>query len=108
MKKTSRTAAIAIAVALTNAAATADGVLHFVELFSPTFSDGSIRRVRTDGTELQALVCTGDGARGHAVDSDEGVMYWSDVNADAIIRSDLAGFDPVAVISTGLEFPIAL
>jgi DNA-binding beta-propeller fold protein YncE len=89
-------------------AARADGSLYFADVFYPTFDDGAIRRVNTDGTGLETLVSTGGGLRGLAPNSDANWMYWSNVDSQVIARTHLDGSGPETIISSGLSFANAL
>ncbi len=81
------------------------GVLFFSEVFSPLFSDGSIKLVNTDGTRLQTLVKVGGGLRGMAVDASAGKLYWTDVINDVIRRANLFGSNPEDLVTARLAFP---
>jgi sugar lactone lactonase YvrE len=95
-------------LALGGAAALADGVLYFADIFCPTFDDGAVRRVNTDGTGLQTLVTIGGGLRGLAVNPPEDWFYWSDVDAEVIARAHLDGGGVETIINSGLSFANAL
>ena len=84
------------------------GVVYFAEVFNPTFSDGSIKRINTDGTGLETLVCTGGGLRGLAIDLIARNLYWTDVDHDVIRRANLNGTMPEDLVTTGLAFPNSL
>jgi hypothetical protein len=76
-------------------------------LFEPTFSDGRIEIVQTDGSGRQVLRDVGGGLRGVDVDVAEGYVYWSDVDTvriDRISLSNLVG-EPEGVITSDLGFP---
>ncbi len=83
----------------------AEGELYFVDVFNPTFSDGFIRSVYTDGSSLETIVDTGGGLRGLDVDAGAGKIYWTDVDDDAIRRANLDGSDQEDLVTTGLAFP---
>src|SRR5688572_925044 len=80
-------------LAIFGAAATpaAGQQLYFSDLFNPDFETGHINRVNTNGTGFSPLVNTGGGMRGLDVDLQAGKMYWADVNAFRIRRSNLDG-----------------
>lgn len=82
------------------------GQLFFTDVFSPTFSDGSIKRLNSNGKRLKSLVSTGDGARGLAVDPVNSKIYWSDVNRHVISKADLDGKHQKDIVTTGLDFPV--
>ena len=84
------------------------GVVYFAEVFNPTFSDGSIKRINTDGTGLETLVCTGGGLRGLAIDLIARNLYWTDVDHDVIRRANLNGTMPEDLVTTGLAFPMSI
>jgi DNA-binding beta-propeller fold protein YncE len=84
------------------------GQLFFTDLFSPTFSDGFIEEMNSDGRGLESLVATGGGARGIAVDSAKGEIYWSDVNRHVISKANLDGKRQKDIVTTGLVFPYAV
>ena len=88
--------------------AEAGGTLYFSDIFNPTFSDGWIRSVSTDGTGLQTLINTGGGLRGVAVDRSAGKLYWTNVDSDKIRRANLDGSNPEDLVTDGLAFPIAI
>jgi DNA-binding beta-propeller fold protein YncE len=81
----------AISMALAAATLPAGAQLYFTDVFLPTFEDGHIRRVNTDGGGLTELVNTGGGIRGLDVDMVGGKMYWADVNNLKIRRANLDG-----------------
>lgn len=86
----------------------AEGVLYFGDIFNPTFSDGWLRRVNTDGTGLETLVTTGGGLRGVSLDPGGGKVYWTNVDTDKIRRANLDGSNPEDLITTGLAFPMSI
>ena len=72
--------------------------------FSDPGSD-SIRRVRPDGTDLSVIVPDQEASLGIAIDQRAGPtggpiysLYWTDLNADAVRRSDLEGLSPVQTL----------
>ncbi len=104
--RTTHALLVVVAVLLLWAAPTeGGGVLFFSEVFNPTFSDGTIKRVNTDGTGLQTLVDVGGGLRGVAVDASAGKLYWTDVINDVIRRANLFGSNPEDLVTAGLAFP---
>ena len=85
----------------------ADGILYFADLFTGGFDQGSIKRIRTDGTGVHTLVCTGGGVRGFAIDVAGGKMYWSNVDDDVIRRANLDGSSPEELVSD-VPFPFSI
>lgn len=81
------------------------GTLYFAEIFNPERSDGSIRRVESDGSDMETLVNTGGGVRGLAVDLAGGKLYWTDVEALAIRRAGLDGDNQEDLVTDDLEWP---
>ncbi|MCK4341215.1 MAG: hypothetical protein KAY37_05765 [Phycisphaerae bacterium] len=67
---------LSAAVLLAAAPANAQETLYFADIFNPSFSDGYLRKVNTDGSGLQTLVNTGGGLRGVAVNRFAGKVYW--------------------------------
>ena len=65
--------------------------LFFTDVFLPTFTDGLIERLNSDGKRLKSVVSTGDGAHGIAVDPVNGIIYWSDTNHHVISKANLDG-----------------
>ncbi len=96
---------LAAAVLLAAATANAQETLYFADIFNPSFSDGYLRKVNTDGSGLQTLVNTGGGLRGVAVDRFAGKVYWTDVDDDAIRRANLDGSGAEDLVTAGLAFP---
>jgi DNA-binding beta-propeller fold protein YncE len=85
------------------------GDIYFADIFVPDIqTDGSIRRIGTDGTGLTTLVVTGRGLRSLDVDPVAGKIYWTDVDNFVIRRSDLDGGDIEDVVNSGLVFPAAI
>ena len=82
------------------------GQLFFTDVFSPTYSDGLIERMNSDGKGLKSLVPIGDGARGIAVDSVNGKIFWSDVDRHVISKANLDGKNQKDIVTTGLDFPL--
>jgi outer membrane protein assembly factor BamB len=81
--------------------------IYFVDIV-PGFSDGSIRRIGTDGSGLRTVYTTGSGIRSLDVDAASGTIYWTDVNTPSINRVGVDGSDPSAVFSFAVEFPSAV
>ena len=79
--------------------------LYFTEVFSPTFLDGRVQRIRTDGTELLNLKEVDDGLRGIAIDESAAELYWTNVESDTIVKFSSSKQTPQVVVSTGLAFP---
>jgi DNA-binding beta-propeller fold protein YncE len=98
----------AAATALSAAAARADGLVYFTDIFYPTYSDGFIRTVDTGGAQVQTVRTPGGGLRGIALDPDAGKLYWSDVDLDRIYRANLDGSYAELLPITGLAWPMAL
>lgn len=101
-------AALAALALLGAAPVAAEGTLYFADIFYPSFSDGYIYRVNTDGSDLQTLVNTGGGLRSIAIDQAGGKLYWTDVDDDAIRRANLDGSDPEDIVTEGLSWPMAI
>ncbi len=99
---------LAAVLLLTTAGARAQETIYFADIFYPTFSHGYIRKVNTQGAGLQTLVNTQDGLRGITVDRRAGKIYWTDVNDGAIRRCNLNGSGQEDIVTTGLEFPMAI
>ena len=87
------------------AVASAGGTLYFSDIFKPSFSDGYIRQVDTDGTGLDTILDVGGGLRAIDLDVAAGKIYWTDVDNDVIGRCNLDGSGAEDVITTGLLFP---
>ncbi|MGZ5052701.1 MAG: hypothetical protein ACXWF8_16950 [Methylobacter sp.] len=79
--------------------------LFATDVFLPTFSDGYIQRLDANGSGLKKVISTGDGARGIAVDTDHGEIFWSDVNRHVISKADLNGKHKKDIVTEKLEFP---
>ncbi len=90
------------------ASAQADGRLYFADIFNPTFNDGFVKQVNTDGGGLTTLVTVGGGLRGVAVDYRFPHLYWTDVDAKKIFRGKLDGSNSQAIITSGLAWPMAV
>jgi len=79
--------------------------VYIAHLFDPTFSDGFIERVGTDGSNRSVLLSPGGGLRGLVVDEPGNRLFWSDVDSDTIntlnLPPDSGGS---TVINTGLLF----
>ncbi len=82
--------------------------LYFADIFNPTYGDGSIRRVNTDGTGLATVLTVGGGLRGLDVDPGGSKMYWTDVNNYVIRRANLDGSGIQDLVTSGLEFPFGI
>ncbi|MGZ5030129.1 MAG: hypothetical protein ACXV8I_05970 [Methylobacter sp.] len=79
--------------------------LFFADIFLPNFSDGSIKRLKPNGTGPKSLVSTGNGIRGIAVDPVNGEIFWSDVNRHVISKADFNGKNQKDIVTTKLDFP---
>lgn len=79
------------------------GQLFFIDVFLPTFSDGFIEKLNSNGTGFESLISTGDGVRGIAVDPTKGEIYWSDTNRHVISKANLDGTNQKDIVTTGLE-----
>ncbi|MGI9289234.1 MAG: hypothetical protein ACR2P1_27950 [Pseudomonadales bacterium] len=103
------TAALA-SVMLSVTTETEAAALFISNLFEPTFSDGRIETVQTDGTGRRVLREVGGGLRGLAIDVAGGDLFWSDVNTDRIelVRLDNPSVIPTGIITSGLQFAIDL
>lgn len=97
-----------VAIILTSQSTALAQQLYFADLFSPDFSDGSVRKVNADGSGLQTLVPTGGGLRSVALDQTAGKIYWTDVENQVIRRANLDGSDPQDLITSGLDFPAGI
>jgi hypothetical protein len=79
--------------------------LYFTELLD--VGEEAIRRIRTDGTDLQTLSSMpGDGLRGIATDLPWDRLYWSDVDAGEIYRGPIGNPGDADMIVSGLAFPV--
>jgi sugar lactone lactonase YvrE len=79
--------------------------IYFTELLD--VGEGAIRRIQTDGTDLQTLSsAVGDGLRGIAADPPRGRVYWSDVDSGEIFRGPIDSPGNGEVIVSGLAFPV--
>jgi len=96
------------AMLLVTAMAQAEGLLYFADIFYPTFSDGYIRKVSTQGTGQEMILNTADGLRGLAYNPDAEHLYWSDVDLDLIMRIHLPTGHIDVLPITGLSFPYGL
>jgi len=65
--------------------------LFFTDVFLPTFNDGLIERLNSDGKGLKSVVLTGDGVHGISVDPVNDIIYWSDINNHVISKANLDG-----------------
>ncbi len=90
------------------AAARAEGVLYFSDIFYPTYSDGFIRTMDTGSAQVHTVRTVGGGLRAIALDPSAEKLYWSDVDLDRIYRSNLDGSYAMLLPITGLSFPIGL
>ena len=86
----------------------ADGVLYFADIFYPTYSDGYLYSVNTDGSDLQTIVTVGGGLRALAIDQTASKLYWTDVDNDVIRRASLDGSLPEDLITSGLAWPMGI
>jgi uncharacterized protein YjbI with pentapeptide repeats len=84
------------------------GTIYYADIFNPDFEAGFVRRVDTDGGNLQTLVEVGGGLRSLDVDTLHGKIYWTDVNNFVIRRANLDGSNMEDVITSGLAFPSAI
>jgi hypothetical protein len=82
--------------------------LYFTDVFSPTFSDGSVQRIEIDGTGLLSLKETGRGARGIAVDEVDEGFFVTDIVSDEILFGATSQGALNVVVAGGLTFPIDL
>ncbi len=104
------TATVALVLALLNVgpAPAHAGILYFSGVFRPTFNDGAIQRVNTDGTGLQTVIDIGGGLRSLDLDQTAGKVYWTDVTNLGIRRANLDGSQQQDLVTTGLQFPSAV
>ena len=81
--------------------------LYVASLFEPSFSNGRIETLNTNGTGRQVVREVGGGLRGIAVDETGNGLFWSDVDSDRIERVplDSPGNSPTGVVTSGLLFP---
>ena len=81
--------------------------LYVASLFEPSFSNGRIETLNTNGTGRYTLREVGGGLRGIAVDETGNGLFWSDVDSDRIERVplDSPGSSPTGVVTSGLLFP---
>lgn len=84
------------------------GQLFFTNIFLPTFQDGFIECLNTDGSKLKSLVSTGDGARGIAFDPAKGKIYWSNINRHVISKASLDGTNQEDIVTANLSGPFSL
>lgn len=54
-------------------------LLYFAEIFYPTFSDGHIWQVDTQGAGLEMIDNAAGGLRDIALNPEAGFLYWTDV-----------------------------
>lgn len=94
----------ALVVGLVLHAADAD-TLYFSHCFYPEIGDGFIERVSLDGGTIEPVHVTGNGVRGIAVEPVGAKLYWADVNALVIRRSNFDATDVQDIITSGLEWP---
>ena len=71
-------------------------------------ADGAIRKVELSGFNLLPVVETGGGLRAVAVDPVGAKVYWCDSDQFKICRANLDGTNPEDIISSGLQFPVAI
>ncbi len=79
--------------------------LYFAHIFYPDIGDGFIQRVDLNGGAVETVVVTGNGVRGITIEPAGAALYWADVNALVIRRSNLDGGDVQDIITSGLEWP---
>jgi DNA-binding beta-propeller fold protein YncE len=81
--------------------------IYFTDVFLPTFEDGAIRTVNTNGSGLGQVVDTGGGIRGLDVDPTAGKIYWADVDDSVIRRANLdgSGQEDLIHLTIGKEMP---
>ncbi len=111
MFKTSRLSSIISITAAVTAfcsIAAAEREVYFSQVFYPDFPYGQIYGVNLDGTGLHQVIDTGNGIRGLDVDFDAGLIYWSDVNADKIMRCDLNGLAVEDIVTSYMDWPHAI
>jgi DNA-binding beta-propeller fold protein YncE len=83
--------------------------LIFADVLNPNDPLGnSIRRIRTDGSNLETLIATGGGVRGVDVDVAGNYIYWTDTDNFVIRRAHFDGSGQQDLVTTGLVFPSAL
>jgi sugar lactone lactonase YvrE len=95
------TSAIALVAPPANA-----GYLYFADIFYPSFSDGSIKRMDTTTHVVETVEAVGGGLRGIALDAVNQKLYWTDVTRQVIGRSALDGSGAASIITTGLSWPM--
>lgn len=83
-------------------------VLYFSDTFYPSFEDGAVRRVSTDGTGLETVVNVGGGLRGMFLDEDADWVYWTNVDAQIIGRTHPDGTGTEWIVQGGISFPNVL
>lgn len=79
--------------------------LFSADLFLPSFSNGFIERMNSNGTGFKSLVSTGGGMRGIAIDPVGNEIFWSDVNRHVISKADFHGKNQKDIVAMGLDFP---
>ena len=87
--------------AVVGIAISAQAQIYFTDVFLPTFEDGAIRTVNTNGSGLNQVVGTGGGVRGLDVDMSAGKIYWADVDESVIRRANLDGTEQEDRTATG-------
>ncbi len=69
------------------------------------FNEDTIRRMNTDGTDVELLVSSAGAPTDLVVDRTNRHIYWCATATDSIMRSDLDGSNVVVLVSSGLDFP---
>ncbi len=82
------------------------GFLYMADIFYPNFSDGRIERLNVVTQAVDTIVSVGGGLRGIAIDQTNQKLYWTDVTAKTISRSNLDGTSAAVIITTGLSWPM--
>jgi DNA-binding beta-propeller fold protein YncE len=106
-----RAGVLALVALIVSGQARAAGTLYFSQIFNPTLSDGGMARGSTAGGAFTPLADVGGGLRGAAVDATNGKLYWTDVDNDEIVRADLDGGNPVAIVTNAdilMQFPLRI
>lgn len=84
------------------------GQLLFVDIFVPSFDDGSIRMVDDSGDNLNTLISTGGGLRAIDIDHVGRKIYWVDVNVPSIRRANFNGSNQQILVTANVVFPSAI
>jgi hypothetical protein len=88
---------------------TAEEFLYFVDVFAPSFEDGKIQRIQTDGTNSITVANLDSRLRGLAINPSSQELFWSNVELGATIQRAAADNPvPQTIVSAGLRFPIDL